>query len=98
MSEEKKSFGRVKGQTKSQSIISDELLTPYEIQIDEYSYTVVDSTKPTNGFCGSFTNLGSAINKVIQFKVASKRNTYSLSEFMNEYKETKENIKNLLKI
>lgn len=95
---EKKSFGRVKGQTKSQSIISDALLAPYEIQVDEYSFTVVDSNKPTNGFCGSFTNLSSAINKIVQFQVASKRETYSLSEFMTEYKETKNNIKQLLEV
>jgi hypothetical protein len=98
MSEEKKSFGRVKGQTKSQSIISDEQLAPYEIQIDDYSFTVVDSTKPTNGFCGSFTALSGAVDKIIQYKMASKRETYSLSGFIAEYKETKENIKNLLKI
>jgi hypothetical protein len=95
---EKKSFGRVKGQTKSQSIISDALLAPYEIQVDEYSFTVVDSNKPTNGFCGSFTNLSSAINKIVQFQVASRRETYSLNEFMTEYKETKNNIKQLLEI
>ena len=33
---ERKSFGRVKGQTKSQSIISDDLISPYIIQIDDY--------------------------------------------------------------
>ena len=95
---EKKSFGRVKGQTKSQSIISAALLAPYEIQVDEYSFTVVDSNKPTNGFCGSFTNLSSAINKIVQFQVASRRETYSLNEFMTEYKETKNNIKQRLEI
>jgi len=98
MSDEKKSFGRVKGQTKSQSIISDEHIAPYEIQIDDYSFTVVDSTKPTNGFCGSFTSLSGAIDKIVQFKIASKRETYSLNSFISEYRETKENIKQLLEI
>jgi len=99
MSEEKrKPFGRVKGQTKSQSIISDELIAPYEIQIDDYSFTVVDSTKPTNGFCGSFTTLSGAIDKIVQYQVASKRETYSLNSFINNYKETKNNIKQLLEI
>jgi len=98
MSEEKKAFGRVKGQTKTQSIISDEYITPYEIQIDDYSFTVVDSTKPTNGFCGSFTTLSSAIDKIVQFKIASKRETYSLNSFINEYKDTKNNIKQLLEL
>jgi hypothetical protein len=98
MSEEKKAFGRIKGQTKSQSIISDEQIAPYEIQIDDYSFTVVDSTKPTNGFCGSFTTLSSAIDKIVQFKIASKRETYSLNSFISEYRETKENIKQLLEI
>ncbi len=98
MSEEKKSFGRVKGQTKSQSIISDELIAPYEIQIDDYSFTVVDATKPTNGFCGSFTTLSGAIDKIVQYQVASKRETYSLSSFISNYKETKNNIKQLLEI
>ena len=98
MSEEKKAFGRVKGQTKSQSIISDEYFAPYEIQIDDYSFTVVDSTKPTNGFCGSFTSLAGAVDKIVQFKIASKRETYSLSSFISEYKDTKNNIKQLLEI
>jgi hypothetical protein len=99
MSEEKrKPFGRVKGQTKSQSIISDELIAPYEIQIDDYSFTVVDATKPTSGFCGSFTTLSGAVDKIVQYKIASKRETYSLSNFINDYKETKNNIKQLLEI
>jgi len=98
MSEEKKAFGRVKGQTKSQSIISDEYFSPYEIQIDDYSFTVVDSTKPTNGFCGSFTSLSGAVDKIVQFKIASKRETYSLTSFINEYKDTKNNIKQLLEL
>ena len=50
MSEEKRSFGRVKGQTKSQSIIADPLLFPYEINVDEYSYVVIDSSKSGNNF------------------------------------------------
>ena len=64
MSEEKKAFGRVKGQTKSQSIISDASLSPYEIQVDDYSFTVIDSTKTGNNFCGSFTRLENAVNKI----------------------------------
>lgn len=98
MSEEKRAFGRTKGQTKSQSVISDKNFAPYEIQIDDYSYTVVDSTKPTNGFCGSFTNLSGAIEKIIQFQVASKRETYSLTGFIREYKDIKNNITQLLEL
>ena len=96
MSEEKRTFGRVKGQTKSQSIISDALIAPYEIQVDEYSYTVVDSTKPTSGFMGSFTELLSVVNKIIQYQIASKKQSYSLNEFINEYSDTKTQIKNAL--
>ena len=92
MSEEKKAFGRVKGQTKAQSIISDELLAPYEIQVDEYSYTVIDSTKTGNNFCGSFTQLESAISKIIQYQLANKRETYSLNSFIESYKNIKENL------
>jgi hypothetical protein len=98
MSEEKRTFGRVKGQTKSQSIISDALIAPYEIQVDEYSYTVVDATKPTSGFMGSFTELSSAVNKIIQYQIASKKQNYSLNEFINEYSNTKTQIKNLLSL
>ena len=93
---DKKTFGRVKGQTKSQSIISDDLLSPYVIQVDEYSYTVMDSTKPTSGFMGSFTQLSSAVNKIVQYKIASKKETFSLNEFLTQYSETKEKIQNAL--
>lgn len=92
----KKPFGRVKGQTKNQSVISDDLISPYVIQVDEYSYTVMDSTKPTSGFMGSFTQLSSAINKIVQYKIASKKETYSLSEFLTQYSKTKEKIETAL--
>lgn len=95
---EKKSFGRVKGQTKNQSIISDDLISPYVIQVDEYSYTVMDSTKPTSGFMGSFTQLSSAINKIVQYQIASKKETYSLNGFLTQYSETKEKIENALEL
>lgn len=95
MSESKKLFGRVKGQTKSQSIIADKLLLPYEIQVDEYSYTVIDSTKTGNNFCGSFTLLSNAVDKIIQYQLASNREVYSLKEFLNSYTLVKEEIKNL---
>ncbi len=95
---EKKSFGRVKGQTKNQSIISDDLISPYVIQVDEYSYTVMDSTKPTSGFMGSFTQLSSAINKIVQYKIAGKKETYSLNGFLTQYSETKEKIENALSL
>lgn len=92
MSEEKRAFGRVKGQTKSQSIISDTSLSPYEIQIDDYSFTVIDSTKTGNNFCGSFTKLENAVDKIIQYQIANKRETYSLGSFIGEFKQIKENI------
>lgn len=95
---EKKTFGRVKGQTKNQSLISDDLISPYVIQVDEYSYTVMDSTKPTSGFMGSFTQLSSAINKIVQYQIASKKETYSLNEFLTQYSETKEKIQTALEL
>ncbi len=98
MSEEKKSFGRVKGQTKAQSIIADAALAPYEIQVDEYSYTVIDTTKTGNNFCGSFTSLSNAMDKIIRYQVANKRETYSLSEFLNNYTSVKDEIKNLVTV
>jgi len=91
MSEEKK-FGRVKGQTKSQSIISDPLLAPYEIQIDEYSYTVIDSSKNGNNFGGSFTELRSAVNKIIQYQLAAERDTFGLEMFIRRYENIKQEI------
>jgi hypothetical protein len=94
MSERK--FGRIKGQTKSQSVISDILLYPYDIQIDDYSFTVINSTKPSNGFEGSFTTLSGAINKIIQYNIASKKQNYSLQEFIDEYNKIKIKIQNLL--
>lgn len=98
MSEEKRSFGRVKGQTKAQSIIADPLLFPYEISVDEYSYVVTDSSKNGNNFCGSFTDLANAVNKIIQYQMASKRNTTTLSEYVDEFKSIKLKIKDLLEL
>lgn len=93
---QQRKFGRIKGQTKSQSTISDSLLHPYEIQIDDYSFTVVNSDKGSNGFEGSFTTLSGAINKIIQYNIANKRTNYTLKEFIEEFNTIKNKIQDLL--
>ncbi len=98
MLKEKKSFGRVKGQTKAQSILSDSLLSPYEIQLDEYSYVVVDASKNGNNFCGSFTTLNNAVNKIIQYQIASKREVFDLENYLKEYKNIKSQLEEKLKL
>jgi len=78
--------GRQKGQTKAKSIISDPSIAPYTILVEEDQYVLVDGKDIPQGY---FTSLEMIINKISRMLLANKREKYNLSEFMESYTQTK---------
>ena len=82
--------GRQKGQTKRMSIIRDPLISPYEIQVDEDQYVLIDTDKDKP--LGYYSDLTTAINKVSRMNLANQKENYTLLEFVESFN----NIKNKL--
>jgi len=78
--------GRQKGQTKAKSIINDPSIAPYTILVEEDQYVLVDGKDIPQGY---FTSLEMIINKISRMLLANKREKYNLSEFMESYTQTK---------
>ena len=82
--------GRQKGQTKRMSIIKDSLIFPYEIQVEEDQYVLIDTEKGKP--LGYYTDLENAILKVSRMSLANQKENYTLSGFIESFN----NIKNKL--
>tara|TARA_B100000282_G_C31644985_1_gene450297 strand:+ start:607 stop:882 length:276 start_codon:yes stop_codon:yes gene_type:complete len=82
--------GRQKGQTKRMSIINDPIIAPYQIQIEEDQYVLIDTEK--NKPLGYHSSLETAILKVSRMNLANQKEDYTLAGFIESYN----NIKNQL--
>ena len=82
--------GRQKGQTKAKSIINDPLIAPYTIVVEEDQYVLLDSKNIPQGY---YSALSAAINKVSKNVIANKKETYTLSEFIKDYNQIKNQLK-----
>ena len=78
--------GRQKGQTKAKSIISDPLIAPYKITVEEDQYVLLDGKNIPQGY---YSSLDGTINKVSRNVIANKKETYSLSEYLEDYNNIK---------
>ena len=78
--------GRQKGQTKAKSIISDPLISPYKITVEEDQYVLLDNKNIPQGY---YSSLDGAINKVSKNVIANKKETYTLSEYLEDYNNIK---------
>ena len=78
--------GRQKGQTKAKSIINDVSIAPYKILIEEDQYVLLDGKNIPQGY---YSSLDGAINKVSRNVIANKKETYSLSEYLEDYNNIK---------
>ena len=54
--------GRQKGQTKRMSMIKDPVIDPYEIQVEEDQFVLIDTDKDKP--LGYYSNLESAVKKM----------------------------------
>ena len=84
------SRGRQKGQTKRMSIIKDPVITPYEIQVEEDQYVLIDTEK--NKPLGYHSSLETAIQKVSRTSLANAKEEYTLAGFIESYNNIKEQI------
>ena len=82
--------GRQKGQTKRMSVIIDPLITPYEIQVEEDQYVLIDTDKDKP--LGYYSDLEAAIKRVSRMSLANAKEEYTLEGFIESFN----NIKNKL--
>ena len=82
--------GRQKGQTKRMSMIKDPIIAPYEIQVEEDQYVLVDTEKDKP--LGYYSDLESAIKRVSRMSLANQKEDYTLAGFVESFN----NIKNQL--
>ena len=82
--------GRQKGQTKRMSVIKDPIIMPYEIQVEEDQFVLMDTEK--NKPLGYYSNLETAITKVSRMSLANAKEDYTLAGFIESYNNIKEKI------
>ena len=82
--------GRQKGQTKRMSIIKDPIIAPYQIQVEEDQFVLIDTEKDKP--LGYYSDLANAIDKVSRMNLANQKEDYTLVEFVESFN----NIKNQL--
>ena len=82
--------GRQKGQTKRMSIIKDPVIAPYEIQVEEDQFVLIDTEK--NKPLGYFSNLETVIIRVSRMSLANAKEDYTLAGFIESYNNIKEQI------
>jgi len=82
--------GRQKGQTKRMSIIKDPVIAPYEIQVEEDQFVLIDTEKDKP--VGYYSNLDTAIKRVSRMSLANAKEDYTLAGFIESFN----NIKNKL--
>jgi hypothetical protein len=69
------------------STIKDPIIAPYEIQVEEDQYVLVDTEKDKP--LGYYTNLESAIRRVSRMSLANAKDDYTLVGFIESYNKIK---------
>ena len=87
--------GRQKGQTKRMSTIKDPIIAPYEIQVEEDQYVLIDTDKDKP--LGYYSQLDSAILKVSRMSLANAKEEYTLAGFIESYNNIKNKITKSIK-
>ena len=82
--------GRQKGQTKRMSTIKDPIIAPYEIQVEEDQFVLIDTDKDKP--LGYYSDLEHAILRVSRMSLANRKENYTLAGFIESFN----NIKNKL--
>jgi len=87
--------GRQKGQTKRMSIIKDPIIAPYEIQVEEDQYVLIDTDKDKP--LGYYTDITNAIHKISRLGLANAKEEYTLAGFIESFNNIKNKLTNLIK-
>ena len=82
--------GRQKGQTKRMSKIKDPIIAPYEIQVEEDQFVLVDSTKDKP--LGYYSSLDAAVKRVSRMSLANQKESYTLTGFIESFNNIKNKI------
>ena len=88
--------GRQKGQTKIVSKIKDNILNPYELWLEEDQIVLVDSIKEKP--LSYHGDLEHAVKKVSYLSVVSQEKDYTLTGFIESYKNIVEQLTSKFKI
>ena len=84
------SRGRQKGQTKIMSKIKDPILGPYELWLEEDQIFLVDTNR--DKALSYHGNLEHAVKKISYLSVVSKETDYTLTGFIESYKNIVEQL------
>ena len=87
--------GRQKGQTKRMSVIKDSAIAPYEIQVEEDQYVLIDTKKDKP--LGYYSDLSNAIQKISRLGVANAKEEYTLAGFIESFNNIKNKLTNSIK-
>ena len=90
--------GRQAGSVKKTSTIIDPALGDYKILFDEETYNLIftDPLTQKEKVVGYYTQLSSALKKVIKNQTIEKKPTYTIKEYLSELETTLNNLKNLV--
>ena len=84
--------GRQKGQTKRMSIIKDPVIAPYEIQVEEDQFVLIDTDKDKP--LGYYSDLEHAILRVSRMSLANAKDEYTLAGFIESFNNIKNKLTN----
>ena len=90
------SRGRQKGQTKIMSKIKDSILEPYELHLEEDQVVLIDAVKEKS--LSYHGNLEHAIKRISYLSLVSQEKDYTLTGFIESYKNIVEQITTKFKI
>ena len=90
------SRGRQKGQTKIVSKIKDSILKPYELWLEEDQIVLVDTNR--DKALSYHGNLEHAIKRISYLSVVSKEEDYTLTGFIESYKNIVEQLTSKFKV
>ena len=82
--------GRQKGQTKIMSKIKDEIIAPYELWLEEDQIVLVDTSR--NKPISYHGNLETAVKRISYLSIVSKEEDYTLTGFIESYKNIVEQL------
>jgi hypothetical protein len=90
--------GRQKGSIKKTSIIEDPALGDYKIIFDEecYNLVLVDPETKKEKVIGYYTQLGSALKRIVKSQTLERKPVYTIREYLNELETNLTNLKTLI--
>ena len=80
------------GQTKRMSVIKDPIIAPYEIQVEEDQYVLVDTEKDKP--LGYYSDITNAIQKISRLGLANAKEEYTLAGFIESFNNIKNKLTN----